>query len=499
MGAADRTLDAARWHAVLTAAQDAIICIDDAGLITLFNPAAEQMFGYFARDVIGCDVAMLMPEPYASSHAGYLRAYNETGVAKAIGRVRSVEALRRDGMVFPIELSVSEVNHDGGTTYAAIIRDVSERFESAELLRAEHEFTESLIETVHVIVLVLDLEGRIVRYNRHLEEISGHSLEHARDRDWFTTFLPESDRPAIRRVFEAALGGTEVQGHVNPIVTANGTLRHIQWYAKRLFDQSRKVVGVVSVGHDITDQLRAQERLRELEHSARQTDRLADIGAITAKVVHDLGNPLAALTMQAQLMLRRARRGDIQPAEVIERPVAQMLETLERLEALVREFTDFARDRRLKLEVVELHPYLAEVAELWEAYAHDRGVGLRVDCSPNVPALRADREMIRRVLDNVIKNAIDAIDSGSGTVVLAAERHDDDQVRISVADDGCGVPEGLDVFRLFETTKSEGTGIGLAVAKQIVVAHSGDIHHEPRIPRGTVFHIDLPLSGPHVI
>lgn len=496
MSAAGHTLDAARWQAIIQAAQDAIICIDETGAVTLFNRAAERLFGYAACEIIGSDVARLMPEPYASEHAGFLRAYRETGVAKAIGRVRNVEAMRRDGSIFPIELSVSEVAHDGSSTYAAIIRDVSERFDIADLLQSEHEFTDSLIETAHVIVLVLDREGRIVRYNRRLEEISGIAFPEMRERDWFTSFIPEYDRPAIRRIFEAALHGNDVEGHVNPILTADGGLRQIQWYAKRLFDRSREVIGVISVGHDITDQLRAGERLRELEDSARQADRLADIGAITAKVVHDLGNPLAALAMQLQLILRRVRRGDVHPAEIVEKPVAQMLETLGRLEALVREFTDFARDRRLKVSRVDLPSYLAEIGALWEAYAAESGVSLRIEAAPGLPALNADPEMFRRVLDNVIKNAIDAITAESGMVVVAAARFERDQVRISVSDDGVGIPDGLDVYRLFETTKPEGTGIGLAVAKQIVDAHGGRIHHEPRTPRGTVFHIDLPVGGP---
>lgn len=371
MNVAHQTLDGARWHAVLTAAQDAIICIDEAGSVTLFNPAAERMFGYAAAEVIGRDVARLMPSPYADEHAVYIRRYRETGVAKAIGRLRSVEAKNRDGTVFPIELSVSEVMHDGRATYTAIIRD-------------------------------------------------------------------------------------------------------------------------------ITDQLRAKQRLIELEQSSRQTDRLADIGAITAKVVHDLGNPLAALTMQAQLILRRARRGDISPYEFVERPVAQMLETLERLEALVREFTDFARDRHLQIHAIRLPEYLVNIADLWSAYASARAISLRTSTGPDLPVLCADREMFRRVLDNVIKNAIDAISGDSGEVLLQAVRHGPDQIRISVYDDGCGIPNEIDVFRLFETTKPEGTGIGLAVAKQIVVAHGGAIHHEKRSPKGTVFHIDLPLAGPEI-
>jgi PAS domain S-box-containing protein len=404
--------------------------------------------------------------------------------------------VRKDGGEFPIELSVSRVDDDGMVTYTAILRDVSDRRHIEDLLRNERDFADSLIEAAHVIVLVLDPQGRIVRFNRHLEDVAGYRFDEMREQDWFEMFIPERDRARIQAIFQAVLGGTEVHGNVNPILTRQGDERTIQWYGKRLVDGDQQVLGVVSVGHDITERLLAEKRLHDLEHASRQRDRLADIGAITAKVVHDLGNPLAALSMQAQLILRRAKRKDFEPADLVEKPVEQMLDTLGRMEVLIREFTEFAREQRLDLTITPMRTYLSNVTEVWDAYAAARGVSLHTRVEPNLPDIQADPEMLRRVLDNLIKNAVDAIDEEEGEVVVSAHRCKDDKVCVEVSDSGCGIPEGLDVFRLFETTKKDGTGIGLAIATQIVSAHRGDILHEPRTPKGTVFKLELPIYGP---
>src|SRR5512147_2315839 len=101
-------LHEARWQAILDTARDAIIGIDTSGLITLFNRAAEEMFGYGAAEVVGRNVTALMPSPYRDEHDGYLAAYRATGTPKAIGRVREVQGRRKNGDEFPIELSVSE-------------------------------------------------------------------------------------------------------------------------------------------------------------------------------------------------------------------------------------------------------------------------------------------------------------------------------------------------------------------------------------------------------
>lgn len=361
----------ARWQAVLICARDAIIAIDDESRITLFNPAAEQVFGYTAAEIIGRDVSELMPQPYRREHAEYLARYQRTGEPHAIGRIRLVWGRRKDGEVFPLELSVSEARLGDEVLYTAILRDISER-------------------------------------------------------------------------------------------------------------------------------IAAQTAMEELRRVDQERGRLADIGAITAKIVHDLGNPLAALSMQAQLLLRRARRGDFVPVAPVQEPAEQIVSTLKRLENLIHEFTDFAREQHLDLREIEVASFLASCVDLWQALGHERGIAVRLGECGSLPRLYADEVMLRRVLDNLIKNALEAIADQSGEVVVAAQPASPGRIAILVADSGSGVPEGIDIFRLFETTKSDGTGIGLAVARQLVGAHGGLLDHAPRTPRGTVFRVELPVAGPTI-
>jgi two-component system, LuxR family, sensor kinase FixL len=125
----------AEWYTQLLATtRDAVVCIDKQGRIVLFNHAAEQMFGYAAKDVLGQDVKVLMAEPYASEHGGYVERYEQTRVPHAIGRIRSVAARRRSGEIFPIELSVTEVQLGDTARYGAFIRDISEKIALQERL-----------------------------------------------------------------------------------------------------------------------------------------------------------------------------------------------------------------------------------------------------------------------------------------------------------------------------------------------------------------------------
>jgi PAS domain S-box-containing protein len=122
-----------RMRAVVDTAVEAIITIDRYGIVHTFNPAGERMFGYTADEIIGHNVRMLMPSPYAEEHNSYIVRYRRTGKSKVIGRGRQLVARRKDGSTFPIEIAVSEVGHL--QLFTGIIRDVSERQQAEEQLR----------------------------------------------------------------------------------------------------------------------------------------------------------------------------------------------------------------------------------------------------------------------------------------------------------------------------------------------------------------------------
>ena len=130
-----------RNHTVLQNIADGIIAIDSRGIITSFNPAASQVFGYDPDEVIGRNVSMLMPEPNRSAHDGYLKRYLETGEQRIMGAPREVEAIRSDGSLFVLELHVSEVPGVENTAFLGVVRDISER---KRLEQMQNEFVSTV-------------------------------------------------------------------------------------------------------------------------------------------------------------------------------------------------------------------------------------------------------------------------------------------------------------------------------------------------------------------
>ncbi len=148
-------------------------------------------------------------------------------------------------------------------------------------LQRKREFSEGLIQTAPIIILVLDREGRIVRFNEHMETLSGYKLADVEGKDWFETFLPPDERDRIRAVFGEAIGGERTRGSVNPIMTRDGEEREIEWFDTPLHDANGEPIGLLCVGDDVTERTQQLQVLRESQDRLEAIVRTAAEGIIT--------------------------------------------------------------------------------------------------------------------------------------------------------------------------------------------------------------------------
>ncbi|MDA3812909.1 MAG: PAS domain S-box protein, partial [Candidatus Cloacimonetes bacterium] len=147
--------------------------------------------------------------------------------------------------------------------------DISERKLAVEVLSLERDFAEGILNTAQAIILVLDKQGRIVQFNHYMEEISGYTLGEVKGKDWFRTFLPEVDHSKIRTLFQKSIADIKIKGNVNSIIMKNGSERQIEWYDNTLKDSDGNVIGLLSIGQDITERKQAEKALKESENNFR--------------------------------------------------------------------------------------------------------------------------------------------------------------------------------------------------------------------------------------
>ncbi|MCW8982520.1 MAG: PAS domain S-box protein, partial [Gammaproteobacteria bacterium] len=143
-----------------------------------------------------------------------------------------------------------------------VVQDITHRIELEAALRQQRNFAEGMIDTAQTIVLVLDTDGMIIRFNPYLETISGYKLDEVIGKDWFQYFLPVEDQESLRQLFREALKDNQTKGNVNAIVTKSGEHRQIEWYDKTLKNRDGEIIGLLAIGQDITERKRAEDELR---------------------------------------------------------------------------------------------------------------------------------------------------------------------------------------------------------------------------------------------
>ncbi|MGW8368381.1 MAG: PAS domain-containing sensor histidine kinase, partial [Gammaproteobacteria bacterium] len=266
--------------------------------IETINRAAEKMFGYRTDEIVGRNVSMLMPEPFRHEHDRYLANYLETGEARIIGKGREAVGLRRDGSTFPLDLSIGEIRDANSPRFVGIMRDITARKGVEKALRLERDRAQGYLDLAAVILLGLDLDGRIRLINKRGCELLGYEEPELLGRNWFENCLREDDRAPISRMFDKLVRGEMELPEIseNWVVTRAGGRRMISWKNSVIRNESGEIIGTLSSGEDVTDRRRTAEQLRQRDEQLELVFENAPLGTFTMDLDFRLQSANSALS-----------------------------------------------------------------------------------------------------------------------------------------------------------------------------------------------------------
>jgi two-component system sensor kinase FixL len=474
-------------EALSDATRGIVVVMDRDGRITHANPFLAQLGGFASPEaLIGLDwFRTFIP---ARDHDRIREVFDRALAGEPVHRSRN-PVVDRHGGEHEIEWSVRRLVADDGRFLGllSVGIDVTEAKAAQGLLERQQARFASVIAGTQDAFIFIDHRARILGFNAAAERIFGYAAAevlgkkvnvlmpepYRGEHDGYIAHYERTGEPrAIGRI--RVVEGQRRSGEVFPIelsVTQVG-----------VNDEARYGAFI----RDISETVRLRERLLERE-------RLVAIGATSAKFAHEVGNPLNSMLMNLQLIQRRILK-EVPSAQLA--PLVERVESeVRRLGSLLNEFRSMSRRQPFALRRVEPHALLRDFAEDHRATCESRGVRLEVAWEPELPAVCLDREKMTQVLLNLVKNAIEAMADG-GVLSLRARADDGLHVVIEVSDTGTGIPDGVDVFEPFLTTKREGTGLGLPVARQIVAGHGGELTYHSVSGHGTTFSVRLPLDPP---
>ncbi len=273
-----------RFRTIIDANKDAMIVIDQRGMITLFNSAAESMFGRRAENMLGQPVNCLMPASFRSQHTRDIASFFATGEPDGvIGRTVEVPAVRADGKEFPIEISLAGGGIGNQAFVVSVIRDITERKRAEEALRRSEENLRTTLNSIGDAVIATDVTGAVTRVNPVAEQLTGWTVEEARGMpltEVFDVVNARTGEPAenpVARVIESS----QIVGLANHtmLIAKDGTAYQIADSGAPIRDAAGTVTGVVLVFRDVTDEYRMREAVRESEALLGRSQAIAHIGS----------------------------------------------------------------------------------------------------------------------------------------------------------------------------------------------------------------------------
>jgi two-component system, NtrC family, sensor histidine kinase HydH len=247
-----------------------------------------------------------------------------------------------------------------------------------------------------------------------------------------------------------------------------------------------------------TAALRAEmEEGKRLEHAKLQAERLAVVGSMAAQVAHEIRNPLGAISLNLDLIgqeVNARASSKAHPSGECHVLLREMRLQVLRIHQVLQEYLRFGRMPKSKRAVVSLKGFLEEKLNFVQPVLDQKHVELSKTLDPELPPVRADAEQLWEALLNLIRNAVDAMPDG-GNLTISAKRNGAEAL-VSISDNGRGMTdeEARNLFVPFFTTKSDGTGLGLAYAQRVISEHGGKIDCATARGKGSTFSIQLPLA-----
>ena len=492
-----------RLKAIVQGALDAVVTMDGTGHVIEWNTQAETIFGYSRDEAVGRALAeLIIPIRLREAHAKGMQRFLSTGEHRILGRRIEIEALRKNGAEFPVELTVIPLHLDQQVLFSSFIRDISERKRSESTLQRTMAFIESLFEHLPNMVFVKDAKDlRFVRINKAGEELLGYTkseLLGKNDYDFFpkaeADFFTSKDRQTLR-------DGLLIDIPDEPIQTKSKGLRTLHTKKIPIYDETGRPQYLLGISEDITERKESEAALVRARLAAEEANKAKS--DFLANMSHEMRTPLNAIMGIADILAHSTLSSE--QVSLVRRCTKASEGLLRMIDDLLLASKADSGTLELEAEPFALRDLVTESTNLMLMQAQDKGLVLTTHFDPTLPIrVVGDAHRLQQVLLNLIRNAIKFTERGSIAVRVASSPHNQkaDHVQFSVADTGIGISVEMR-DRIFErftqadsrSNRHHGVGLGLSICKQLVELMGGRIWVEGTQDQGSTFFFLLPLEA----
>ncbi len=470
-----------RYRDLVDNASDMIYRTDPFGRFTFVNPVATRILGFDEGELLSMKHFELMRPDWVPRAIGLY----EKAAKSRESTYLEFPVRKKDGRDIWLGQHVRPIVTGGHIEgFQGMARDITDRVNAQSELRAERDFVSAILDTAPSLIMVLDAQGHVVRFNRACEELSGVSMsEVAGHPFWEVPFILDDERATIREGIPRLSAATEPVKLDRTWLGTSGARHTIAWTVMALRDQSGATSYLVGMGSDVT-------ATRELERLKSQ---------FISMVSHELRTPLTSIRASMQLLISEDMTGN-QDADQL---VRVALSNTDRLIRIVNDILDMSKIEAGEMMVAPRQTRLAPIMEdsirSVQGLARDAGVTITLS-TDDIQEVLADPDRSVQVLVNLLSNAVKHAPSGSQVEVAAGR--EGDMVAIAVRDHGPGIPaHKVDfIFEPFtqldgsDTRRIAGTGLGLTIARALAEKQGGGIRVSSREGQGSTFTLTMPAA-----
>jgi PAS domain S-box-containing protein len=487
-----------RHRLVVETAPDAVVSMDESGAIVFANPATARVFGHEPAELIGKPLTMLMPEYMRELHNNGYRRYLATGHRHINWQGTELTALRKNGQEFPVEVSFGELTRDGRKVFTGFIRDISERRQAEDKLRASERTLRELTETIPQMLWSAEADGAIDYCNQRVLDYTGLSVGQVRGSGWMKT-VHQDDIEKMAEAWTGAVStGEPFQYEFRCLRAGDQSYRWCISSALPLRDQDGRILKWFGSVVDLHDWKEAQHALQMTQEELARVSRVTTMGELAASIAHEVNQPLTAVTNNGSACLRLLANRNLQP-DVLRRALEEIVADGSRASAVIARIRAFIKQTPAENTELDINEIVQEVLALAGRELYENRVLIECQFTKTVPRVFADRVQLQQIVLNLIRNAIEAMAAVTNRprlLKLQSRLDESGEVLVAVYDSGTGFGAEADrVFNPFFTTKANGMGMGLSISRSLVESHGGRLWASPNSPDGAVFYFTLPAAS----
>ena len=397
-----------------------------------------------------------------------------------------------------------------------------QRKQAEDRLREERNFTTAVLNNAGPLIMVMDRQGRIVRFNKTCERLTGYSYKDVIGRYVWEIGMVTTDGVdnPIKDLFPFTRDKTLPAAFEATMITKSSEKRLISWSNSMMGSIAKSHVHIVSIGMDITEKIAAQEEADIRRRQLVEADKMVSLGILASEVAHEINNPNNFIAMNAPILRKawediasilekyNAACGDFLVANVpyseMSREIPALFDGIEngseRIRKIVKNMKNYARmDERARMQSVNMNEVVQAALRLLATQIKKRSQGVSQQLCDPLPAVLGNFQRLEQVIVNLIQNACQAI-SGKESPITIETSFDAalGMVTVRISDQGVGIrPEHVSrLFDPFFTTNADkgGTGLGLSVCAAIVKEHKGELAFDSSVGKGTTVSLALPAE-----